>query len=269
MIQPEINQWKQKLEHVLASSRDRDPEDLFKDLRDLGAALGDDAADALLESYPDLFGFSRTLADLNHQRVIARDIAETKRLLRKDLTGPVLFGDVADRTTSVNFNRSDDMFSRLKRDDCRRLVMVGCGRLPFTMFNVHDKTEIPEIVGLDILPEAIEIASRLARRLGYERVKTELRDGRSYDYSNTQIVYIAAIVSPKSAVISRIGDTAPEGVRIVVREPYSLARMWLESIEQSLDPRFEVTGMGTKSPNMNRDVYLRRRAVPQSSTQAS
>ena len=164
-------------------------------------------------------------------------------------------------TSFVDYNRSDDMFEKLNFRDCRLLAMVGCGRIPFTIFNVHDKTKIPEIIGLDILPEAINTASRLVSRLGYGRVRFELRDGRSYDYGQTQIVYVAAIVSPKSAVMSRIADTAPDDVQIVVREPFSLARLWLESIEHSLDPRLEITSMGPKSPTMNRDVYLRRRAT--------
>lgn len=262
MSRPKTNQWKQDLERLLASSQDSDPDDLLRDLRDLGAALGDDAAEALLDAHPDLFGYSPTLAGLNHERVITRDIAETKRLLQKDFTGPVLFKDVATRATTVDFNRSDNMFVRVKFDDCQRLVMIGCGRLPFTMFNVHDNTKIPEIIGLDILPEAIETAIKLADRLGYERMKFELCDGREYDFGQARIVYIAAIVSPKSTVMSRIADTAPEDVRVVVREPFSLARLWLESIEHSLDPRLEITGMGPKSRNMNRDVYLRRCATP-------
>jgi hypothetical protein len=91
-------------------------------------------------------------------------------------------------------------------------------------------------------------------------VKIELCDGRAYDFSRAQVIFVANMVSPKAAVLSRIADTAAEGVQVVVREPYSLGRLLTESVEDSLDSRLEITGKGHGwRGNLSLDLYLRRR----------
>ena len=65
-----MNQWTEDLKRLVGSSQGRVPGELFEDLRDFGAAIGDDTAEALLDDNPDLFEFFSNLAVLNHQRVI-------------------------------------------------------------------------------------------------------------------------------------------------------------------------------------------------------
>ena len=160
------------------------------------------------------------------------------------------------------YNRVREMFDRVDFSGCRQFVMVGCGRLPVTMFHVHDRTESTDIVGLDVVPEAVDTAREIAARFGYARVGTELCEGQAYDYRDAQIVFITNMISSKAAVLSRIAETAPPEVRIIVREPYSLRRLWSESGERSLDPRLEITGRGSNNATLSRDVYLKRRSTP-------
>jgi hypothetical protein len=120
-------------------------------------------------------------------------------------------------------------------------------------------TAVPQIVGLDVIPEAVEMANALAAKLGYGRMHAELCDGLDYDYGGAGIVYVASMVTPKAAVVSRIADTAPEHVRIILWEPYSLGRLWAEAAEPDLDPRLEVTGRSSIWRNMTRDVFVQRR----------
>ncbi len=69
---------------------------------------------------------------------------------------------------------------------------------------------------------------------------------------------IASMVSPKRAVIARILETAPEDVRIVLWEPISLGRLWLESSEPDRHPQLEITGRGPVV-RLSQDVFARRR----------
>ena len=255
------NQWKEDLERLLRLSGNRDPSDLIKDICDLAARIGEDAAETLLEAHPELFKYKPALTQAYCRRVLSREAPEVQRLLGTNSGGPAAFKDVASELGLALYNRSLEMFDKLDLSTCRRLVMVGCGSLPFTVFLIHDKTTIPEIVGLDIRPEAVESARDMAERLSYGRVRTELCDGRSYDYSQAQIVYVAGMVSPKSAIMSRIADTAPDDVQIVVREPFSLGRLWLESSEHGRDRRLEVTAKGRGEWTLNRDIFLRRRTA--------
>jgi hypothetical protein len=258
--------WKEQLERLLRSSRGREPTQIINDIRDLGVAMGHDAGEALLDAHPELFAYQPALTAAFGRMVNAQDIAEVRLMLARELDGPVPFEHVASKKTSIGVLSSKDAYTRLGEvfdhvdfSNCHRAVMVGCGGRPFTMFRIHDETLVPEIIGLDFIPEAISTANKLAAKLGYDRMRAELCDGRDYDYGQAQVVYVASMVSPKAAVVSRIADTAPRDVQIVLWEPYSLGRLWAESAERTLDPRLEVIGRTSVSRNMTRDVFVRRR----------
>ncbi|PTE11320.1 class I SAM-dependent methyltransferase [Mesorhizobium helmanticense] len=260
--------WKEDLERVLESSQGRNPTELINAIRDLGIAMGHDAGEALLDSHAELFSYQPALTEAFGKMVHAQDVAEIRQMLGQDLKGLASFEQIAARKTSIGvlsskdaYNRLNEVFDHVDFRDCRRAVMVGCGGRPFTMFRIHDEAAVPEIVGLDIVPEAVETANRLAAKLGYDRIRAELCDGRDYDYCEAQFVYVASMVSPKAAVVSRIADTAPENVQIVLWEPYSLGRLWAESAERTLDPRLEVTGRTSISQNMTRDVFVGRKGL--------
>lgn len=258
--------WKNDLEQLLLRSRGRTPTETINEIRDLGNAMGHDVGEALLDSHPELFAHRPWLTQIFAEMVHAQDLAEIGRMLDQDLNGPASFGQIAAETTNIGvlsskdaYRRLDEVFDHVNFDDCRCAVMVGCGGRPFSMFRIHDQTTVPEIIGLDIMPEAVETANRLAGKLGYLRARAELCDGCDYDYGQAQVIYVASMVSPKSAVVSRIVDTAPDGVQIILWEPCSLGRLWAESAERELDPRLEVTGRTSIWHNMTRDVFVKRR----------
>ena len=256
-----INRWKENLEQLLQSGEGRNSSDLIKNICDLGRLMGDTVAETILDTHPDLFEYSTALTQANNQRIVTEEIKETRRLIQDARNRNVeSFKDVASATGLVHYNRVSDMFDHIDFNDYRRLVIVGCGRLPSTSFHVHDKTEVPEIIGIDFLPEAIKTATELAAVLDYPRVKCELKDGSAYDYSQAQIVFVAHMVSPKSAVLSRIADTANKDVQIVVREPFSLGRLWAESCTRPLDQRLQIVSCGSSGHwNLTQDIYLRLR----------
>ena len=265
---PKTSSWTEDLHRLLASSKGRTPTELINDIRDLGIAMGHDAGEALLDAHPELFAYQPMLTEAFGRMVHAQDIAEIRQMLEQDLEGSASFERIAAGKTTIGvlsskdaYHRLDEVFDHVDFRDCRRAVMVGCGGRPFTMFRIHDQTDVPEIIGLDFVPEAVDTANKLAAKLGYDRMRAELCDGRYYDYGEAQVVYVASMVSPKAAVVSRIADTAPKGVQIVLWEPYSLGRLWAENAERMLDPRLEVTGRTRVSRNMTRDVFVKRRAI--------
>ena len=261
MTDSDLEWWKAELVGLLESSNDRQPAEVIRGIRELAVAMGLDVGEALLDTYPELFAYGPTLTQTYRRHVHAQDEAEVSRLLKQDLHGQVAFRDAASQQAVRHYDRLSEVFTWIDfRDQCR-LVMVGCGTKPFSIFHFHDKTSIPEIVGLDVDPEAIEATTSLAAKLGYERVRAEQCDGREYDFAGAQSVYVASMVSLKTAVVSRIADTAPEDVQIILWEPYSLGRLWAERAESDLDPRLEVVGRGSASAHLSRDVLVRRRGV--------
>ena len=194
--------------------------------------------------------------------VIKQDNVEAERLRKQRFDGPVSYRDVVSEVSVAMYDRLSGIFESIDFRDCARVVMLGCGSRPFTIFHIHDKTEVADIVGLDIVPDAIEATNALAEKLGYTRIRAELCDGRDYDYSGTQIVYVASMISQKAAVLSRVADTAPENIQIVVCEPCSLGRFWIDSVEHSIDERLEIFYHGAASRTLTRDIFVRRRSVP-------
>jgi hypothetical protein len=256
-----MQKWKSELERILRSVGDRDTGIIIQEICDLAADMGDDAAEALLEEHPDLFELAKPLVQANLQRLDRREISEAEHLFAQRFDKPVSFADVAsDRAVDV-YQRLGNMVEFVDFRDCRRVVMVGCGRVPYTSFYIHDHADIPEIVGLDSRPEAIEVANKLIPWLGYTRIRAEVGDGRSYDFSQAQIVFSTTYVTGKAAMLSRIADTAPENIQIAVREPYSLGRLWAESCELDTELRLELVVRGSGWSQLSRGLYLKRRGA--------
>jgi hypothetical protein len=264
--QKSLGEWKGEVEALLSDSAALQPNALIDALCSLAEAVGCDTAEQLLVAYPELFDHAQSLKMTNFQRIVAMDVTETRRILDLDLDKGARFAEIASTRRMISYNRSRAMFDAIDFDDCERLVMVGCGALPFTMFHVHDRTEVAQIVGLDILPEAIDTARQVSQKLGYPRLSFALHDGRSYDYAKAEIVYIASTVFPKPLVMSRIAETAPAGARIISRDPYSLGKLWVEDSEGHLDRRLEAIGAGEGIRSLTRDVYFRRLPRPQTTT---
>jgi hypothetical protein len=252
---------KENLERLVASLPDRDPGDVIAEISRLAKAAGEDACGTLLAEHPELFDHKPALTRANFERVCQSDRLAVEKLLEIRPSGPAVIGDLLGSRERLAYDRVSDMFENVDFSRCSRLVMVGCGALPSTIFHVYDKTEVREIVGLDIRPVAIEAVSALVERFGSSRVKAELCDGRAFDYAGATVVFVANMVSPKAAVLARIADTAPTDVQIVLREPFSLGRLWADSGEQGLDPRLEVVGRARPSGYvaLSRDVFLMRR----------
>jgi hypothetical protein len=255
----EVGRWREELSQILKFCQERDPTELIDQLCRLAQAMGDEAAEALLSAHPDLFDYKPALTQAFYRRVVRKEIAEARRLLEGPLNAATPFVDVASKPVLRAYHRVGGMFEVLDFSACRLAVMVGCGYVPETMFHLHDRTNVPDIVGLDIDNEAVETARKLASRFGYSRVRAELSDGGVYEYAGAQVICITNMVSPKHAILSRIVETAPEEVRIVVRDPFSLRRLWSESSENPLHPELEVFAKGERNSTLARDVYLRRR----------
>jgi hypothetical protein len=232
------------------------------DIRSLAAAMGQTNAELLLNQNPELLEYRPALRQAHYEIYARHEIAQARQLLQQNWDGPPSFTERANSVSVRVYNRAGDMFGHLDFRNCRRVVLVGCGWVPVTLFYFSDNTDVSELVGLDVNPDAIAAANELARHLGYGRVTAELQNGASYNYGETPIVYVVGMTSPKAAVLSRIADTAPDNVQVIVGEPYSLGLLWGEALGPTLDPRFEVIARGPERAVLSRDLYLRRRPAP-------
>jgi hypothetical protein len=258
-----MSDLKKRLEGIVASLRDRSSADVIGDIARLAVEAGNDACEEMLAAHPELLDMRPILTEANFRRIRDKDVRAVEQLLGLRPEAPFVIRDLLSEAGRASYDRVGDMFEYVDFSRCRRLVMVGCGPNPSTIFHVCDKTKIPEIFGLDVLPFAVEKARLIAERLGLSRVKIELCGGTAFDYATADIVFVANMVSPKASVLTRIADTAPANVQIVLREPHSLGRLWAECGEQMLDSRLEVreTARPSDYVALSRDVFIRRRVV--------
>jgi len=254
-----MQEWKSKLERLLRSADDGTADAIVNEICHLAAEMGDRAAEALLEQHPDLFELTKPLAQARLRSLHAIEVAEVEHLFEQRFEKPVSFAEVASAYGVEIYRHLGDMFDLVDFRDCRRVVMVGCGRVPYTSFYIHDHADVPEIVGIDTDADAVEVANELAAWLGYPRFRAKVGDGCSYDYSQVQVVFATSYVCGKAAMLSRIADTAPENVQIAAREPYSLARLWAESYRIDSEPRLELVARGSGWSHLSRGLYLKRR----------
>jgi hypothetical protein len=262
VIDRDLVQWKTSLDRLLASSHSRDPARLLPEICDLAERMGEEYAEAFLRAFPELFEHTPALTLANYQRVVAEETVDAARLIE---AGPVgtggAIGDLLGASARRVYDRVADLFAYVDFSHARRFIAVGCGPLPVTIFHVYDRTTVPEIVGLDVRTEAVDTVRAAIARLGLSRLRAELCHGQEFDYSRADIVFVAGMVAGKAATLSRILATAPADAQIILREPYSLGRLWTESAEADLDQRVEIVGRGDGSRYLTRNLFLRRRPL--------
>lgn len=258
MTAEEPEELRAALEALLSSPADRDTFDLVRAVDALAEAMGPAAAEHLLEREPGLLNIRPAFRDEYNATVVSLEKSDAYKLLRSDIATPTSFRTFATPNAVWMLNRLADLAAHVAKPHMQRVVMVGCGWRPVTMFHLHESTDAREVIGLDVVPDAVETSAALARILGYDRMKTAVCDGQNFDYSGADLVYVASMVSPKQAVIERILETAPEDVCVVLWEPVSLGRLWLEGSDPDRNPQLEITWRGPVW-RLSQDVVARRR----------
>ncbi len=149
------------------------------------------------------------------------------RDVRRQLDSGGALSDEPEGFAKRTYTRVADLFEGERLADVARFVMVGCGPLPATMLHVLDRTPIPLAVGLDSQPRAVQAARALLKRHA-ERVEVVRAQGAEFDFRGSDFVYVANLVEDKQAVLERIAQTAPEAVRIALRQPVGLGEVVAE-----------------------------------------
>lgn len=246
---------------MLGDQPDRTAEQTIRSIVELACEIGESACEAWLRDHPEAFGYFARLRRAYHDYIVGMETREIRRLLENHVGQGAdhSFEKIAGLEAMRAYQRVQDLFTRPDIRACRRFVMVGCGQLPVTAIQALAHCPAATVTALDPEPRAIEATERLGGIFGWERLRPIVADGRDFDYRDADVIYVANMVSPKTAVLARVLATAPERINLIVREPYSLGRLWAESAEGELDPRLSVVGRGPGSHYLSRDVFLRTR----------
>jgi hypothetical protein len=253
-----MNTWTTRLQQTLANASQLTPMEAIGKLADLAFEVSEEQANAFLDVHPRCFDHFPLLNELYYRHIVEMETEESRHILSQAGRGGKTFKELAGERGIVSYERNADMFNHVDFTECETFVMVGCGPLPVTALQVVDRTSVKNVVCLDMSEKAIDAANRLKAALSLERLHPRLSNGTDFDFGPASVIYIANMVMPKLEVVMQALRTSAADVRLVVREPYSVGRLWTERVEPELAGRVIVTGKGPVSRHLSRDVYIRK-----------
>ena len=251
-----MNNWSTRLQQVLAGAAHMTPMDAIGQLADLAFEVSEDEGDAFLDAHPESFDHYPLLHKLYYQHIVAMETEEARHILSRAGKHGATFKELAGERGVISYERIADMFNHVDFNDCDNFVMVGCGQLPVTALHVLERSTVGHVVCLDVSEKAIAATHQLKEALGLDKLEARLSSGADFDYGQASVIYIANMVYPKLDVVLQALRTCAPGARLVVREPYSLGRLWTERVEPDLHGLVKVTGKGPVSRHLSRDVYM-------------
>lgn len=253
-----MNNWATRVQQVLADLSQLTPVEAIGKLADLAFEVGEDQASASLDDHPGWFDRYDLLNKLYYRHIVDMETEEARHILSRAGSGGRSFKELAGERGIVSYERVGDMFKHVNFDDCETFVMVGCGQLPVTALHVLDRSHVGQVVCLDVSEKAISVTQQLKAALRLDRLQARLSNGKDYDFGAASVIYIGNMVSPKLEVVMQALRTCAPTARLIVREPYSLGRLWTERVEPALGTLIDVTGKGPVSRHLSRDVYVQK-----------
>ncbi len=159
------------------------------------------------------------------------------------------------RLTRHNYEMARTEARLIDLDEPRTVTMVGCGVFPSTLIFLAENTAIPSLVGIDQDIEVVEHARSLIARTGH-RISFECCPGDQFDFSRSDLIYIANGTNGKSRVLAHAAAVCPGGAQIVVRIPFGPGRLFYEALDPDLPPALTRSRLG--KPDY---VFLNRTVV--------
>ncbi len=114
-------------------------------------------------------------------------------------------------------------------ESCKKLVMVGCGIYPYSMYDIHKKYKHIKQLGIEIDPRRSAVAKSLVSNSpAKNEIAIVTMDGNDFDYSNLSdddLIFISCDVDSEG-IIKKVIETSK--AHFFVCAPYDKA--WLKEI---------------------------------------
>ncbi len=222
---------------------------------DIVDSISTDACDLTTEKIKTDKIFLETLRRIYSAYILSMESKE-KDIILKSEEKQSSFTSIAGPGAKMAYERVSEIFNSLVLEPGMRVVMVGCGQLPVTAIHFSEKSNVKEIICLDVVESSISEAKKVIEKLCMNNIKFMLQSGSEYDYKACDVVYVANMVTPKAEVISQIIRTAKKRPQLIVREPYSFGKTWADHCEPVLGEALHVRAYGPGSRYLSRDMHL-------------
>lgn len=136
------------------------------------------------------------------------------------------------------------------------LTMVWCWPMPETILYFYENTPIKKIIWVDYNYEAIYIAWEIIRMLWYTDILLKYADWTTFDYSESDIIYIPSFVDKKREVLNQIVKTWKKDVQILVRDVEWMTKLVYNALSPDINPELKIT-----SKSQSEWIYHRTKMV--------
>lgn len=137
------------------------------------------------------------------------------------------------------YKRKKHELSLMDFSNAKKAIIVGSGPFPDTMLYLSENTDLEHIVGLDNNYEAVIYSNLLIESLGNKRMHCEHIDGREYDYSDADIVFIPGFANPKDGILEQIAKSAPDHVQIIIDNVTGILHLLFDVVTDAKHMRIE------------------------------
>jgi predicted O-methyltransferase YrrM len=123
---------------------------------------------------------------------------------------------------------------------CRRVLVIGSGRVPASLLYLHDWTDVEDLVGVDRDPQSVAMARQLVDRLGMRRIRLVEADACDLDYGEFDVIYLGPFAMPRRKIMARVVETARSDAVVILRDPFFTGTLLFEPVAGSLDSRLAI-----------------------------
>ncbi len=182
-------------------------------------------------------------------------------MIGRTLAGEQKLGDILGPHTRGAYERVSDLLQLVDFSRCESYAMMGCGKVPASLFYLHDWTSIPSLTGIERDPQALTMASQLVNSFELERIKIVEGDAANFDYGAFDVINWDPFATPRLAIMEQLAATARPDAVIILRDPFLTGTLAMESMLGLLDSRFHICAESEAYPGrfMLKHYILKKR----------
>ena len=228
----------------------------IRSMVDFSELHGEAKCDATLGCLAEFSAAQNQFKKVYHDYILNMEKVAVAEILAQPSPAKSSFSEMATPEALIAYQRMAGVFAQFDLNQCRTFTMVGCGPLPVTALQALERGTQVKVVALDVSTSAIASVNQLKRHYQLHRLEAQVYNGAEYHYGESDVIYVANMVSPKLATWHQIKLTARPSTIVIVREPYSLGRLWADSLEEALGDTAIITYRGPGSRYLSRDVIF-------------
>ncbi len=205
------------------------------------------------------YGFLQNYLSQTHSRISANEYFQVVCETEKKIARRILNNELSLEDSSFYKKAYDRVKGMEQFLEKKNVVVIGAGAIPATLIFAQKSGLIKSGIGLDIDKIAVSLAKELTQHLNVNELSYLNINGLDYDFTNSDVVFIANLVRGKSKLLNRLSSQLKFGDHIILREPWGKGVYLAESAIESIGSSWKVIGQDSPCPYFySQSFYLRK-----------